>query len=232
MTTYPCPKGHDSTDPVWCSECSTRIGGAAPVSTPAPAASAGGEICPTPGCDTPRDGRSRYCENCRYDFDLGKAYVGDGAVILTPVAPPPAASPPPVSVAPPSPVAALDTRRWEVVISVDPADWEQDPDAPAPIGEPDRIFPLDLAEHLIGRRSNHPEIHPTIVPDERDHGVSRRHAVLIRQADGSYAVKELGSTNGTKLNGKPLAPGVLTPLAVGDSLSLPFWTRVTLRTQT
>jgi hypothetical protein len=222
MTTYPCPKGHDSTDPVWCSECSTRIAGA----TPAPAVVvAAGEICPTPGCGTPRDGRSRYCENCRYDFDLGKAYAGDGAMTLAPVEPPPAASPPP------SPVAALDTRRWEVVISVDPADWEQDPDGPAPVGEPDRIFPLDLAEHLIGRRSNHPEIHPTIVPDERDHGVSRRHAMLIRQADGSYAVKELGSTNGTKLNGKVLAPGVLTPLAAGDSLSLPFWTRVTIRTQ-
>lgn len=223
MTTYPCPKGHDSTDPVWCSECSTRIAAAAPA--PAPATSAGGEICPTPGCGTPRDGRSRFCENCRYDFELGKAYAGDGAVTLAPV------ELPPVSVAPPSPVAALDTRRWEVVISIDPADWEQDPDSPAPIGEPVRVFPLDLAEHLIGRRSSHPEFFPTIVPDERDHGVSRRHAVLLRQPNGSYAVKELGSTNGTKLNGKPLAPGVLTPVAAGDFLSLPFWTRVTIRTQ-
>jgi len=224
MTTYTCPKGHDSTDPVWCSECSTRIAGA----TPAPVATvtAAGEICPTPGCATPRDGRSRYCENCRYDFDLARPYAGDGAVTLAPAAPP---SPPPVSVA--APAAPLDTRRWEVVISVDPADWEQDPDAPPPVGEPERVFPLDLAEHLVGRRSNNPEIHPTIVPDERDHGVSRRHAMLIRQADGGYAVKELGSTNGTKLNGKPLAPGVLTPLAAGDSLSLPFWTRVTIRTQ-
>jgi len=224
MTLYPCPKGHDSTDPVWCSECSTRMTGAPSAASP------GGEICPTPGCGTPRDGHSRYCENCRYDFDLGTAYTGDGAVTLAPVDVPPA-QPDPAPAASAPTVAPLDTRRWEVVISVDAAEWEQDVTAPAPIGEPDRVFPLDLAEHLIGRRSNHPEIHPTIVPDERDHGVSRRHALLIRQADGSYAVKELGSTNGTKLNGKFLPPGILTALSVGDSLSLPFWTRVTIRTQ-
>jgi hypothetical protein len=225
--TYPCPKGHDSTDPVWCSECSTRIPAAA---APASATAAAplmhtGEMCPTPGCGTLRDGSSRFCENCRYDFELEQAYAGDGA-------PPPAS----IETAPDSATFArtpspppLDTRRWEVVISVDPTAWVQDDEAPAPEDEPDRVFPLDLAEHLIGRRSASPDIHPTIIPDERDHGVSRRHAMLLRLADGSYAVKELGSTNGTKLNGKLLPPGVLTPLAAGDSLYLPLWTCVTLR---
>jgi hypothetical protein len=226
---YPCPKGHESTHPIWCSECSTRIPAADPLEGPSLHMTRSGEICPTPGCDTPRDGRRRFCENCRYDFELGKPYTGDGAFQPAPPPPQDFAPNPAVYSRPPDPPP--DPERWEVVISIDPSEWAQDDAEPAPLGEPERVFPLDLPEHLIGRRSSDPNLRPTIIPDDRDHGVSRRHALLVRLTDGTYAIKELGSTNGTKLNGRHLPPGVLTPLIEGDSLSLPFWTRVTLRRQ-
>jgi pSer/pThr/pTyr-binding forkhead associated (FHA) protein len=57
------------------------------------------------------------------------------------------------------------------------------------------------------------------------------HAVLRRQADGSYAVLDLGSTNGTLLNDdpSPLAAGVEAPLGDGDVIRLGAWTTVTVR---
>lgn len=47
-----------------------------------------------------------------------------------------------------------------------------------------------------------------------DAEVSRRHALLIKGADGQYAIEDLGSTNGTFVNGKRLTGR--TPLREGD----------------
>lgn len=48
-----------------------------------------------------------------------------------------------------------------------------------------------------------------------EHGVSRQHAVLIPSADGLY-LADLGSTNGTWVNGQFVGPGERFPLSVGD----------------
>jgi len=51
-----------------------------------------------------------------------------------------------------------------------------------------------------------------------DLGVSRRHARITRQDDGTCVLEDLGSTNGTRLNGTPLAGP--HPLATGDKIFL------------
>ena len=50
-------------------------------------------------------------------------------------------------------------------------------------------------------------------------GVSRLHAVLKRQ-ENKVSVMDLGSSNGTYLNGKRLKPNVEEPISNGDLLSL------------
>ena len=104
-----------------------------------------------------------------------------------------------------------------------------DPNAgdPVPVDRPNRVFPLDLDENLVGRRSDAKKIYPEV--EIADSGVSHRHCQLLRQPDGGFAVLELGSANGTKLNGKPLEPGVLLPVQAGDDLVLGMWTRIKIQ---
>ncbi len=52
-----------------------------------------------------------------------------------------------------------------------------------------------------------------------DSRVSRRHAQLTIEPDGLF-IEDLGSTNGTKLNGDPLIQGARKPLNSGDKVSL------------
>src|SRR5262245_45683370 len=73
MASYTCPKGHQSTDPDYCSECGALIGpstvaGATPSgSSPA----LGLAVCPD--CGTPRTPGARFCEVCRHDFEAGSS---------------------------------------------------------------------------------------------------------------------------------------------------------------
>lgn len=53
------------------------------------------------------------------------------------------------------------------------------------------------------------------------HGmVSGRHATLNQAPNGDWQVTDLGSSNGTRLNGTLLAPNVPTVIHVGDTLSI------------
>ena len=114
------------------------------------------------------------------------------------------------------------------MVVVDPSLYtEPDPDIPLPVGEPERVFPLDFAENLLGRRSDRKDIHPEIPVG--DPGVSHRHAKLLRQPDGGFILLDVGSTNGTKLNGVDVLPGVRTPLQDGDQITVGCWTRIILR---
>jgi len=63
----------------------------------------------------------------------------------------------------------------------------------------------------IGRAANN-----EIVIDDVE--VSRRHAQIIRQPDGTYVVEDLGSTNGTFVNGRRSVG--LTALRNGDVIDL------------
>jgi pSer/pThr/pTyr-binding forkhead associated (FHA) protein len=115
---------------------------------------------------------------------------------------------------------------------VDPTlDVEPDPAAPCPTDAPERTFPLDLQENLVGRRSASRGIFPQIALD--DPGVSHRHLMVYRTPDGaSLQVSDLGSTNGTFVNGASLEPGVKTSVADGDRIELGRWTRITFHQRT
>jgi hypothetical protein len=77
-------------------------------------------------------------------------------------------------------------------------------------------------EFTLGRLSDNQPIEPDIdlSPYKAfDNGVSRLHAV-IRQNDGNVSVMDLGSSNGTYVNGIRLMPNVPLILRHGDILSL------------
>jgi pSer/pThr/pTyr-binding forkhead associated (FHA) protein len=102
---------------------------------------------------------------------------------------------------------------------------------PCPVGSPERIFPLDFAENLIGRRSERRGIYPEIDLSS-DPGVSSRHAILYREANGTLTLLDVGSTNGTQLGGKEIAAGVRTSLQEGNQITVGCWTRLTVRRAT
>jgi PAS domain S-box-containing protein len=78
---------------------------------------------------------------------------------------------------------------------------------PAAIG---KAYRLEPGEHTIGRGSE-----ATVRID--DHGVSRKHARIIRTEDGGCHVTDLESTNGTLLNGVPVTTAELQE---GDRLQI------------
>jgi pSer/pThr/pTyr-binding forkhead associated (FHA) protein len=104
---------------------------------------------------------------------------------------------------------------------------------PFPAFYPRRVFALTGAELLVGRRSDSRGIHPEIdlsgAPE--DPGISRAHAVFEQLPDGGYAVRDPGSTNGTRLNDEPepIEQGQPIPLRDGDRVYVGAWTRITVR---
>jgi hypothetical protein len=238
-----CPKGHVSTDPDYCSECGARLDGVAGTVPPKTAiareelaASADGEPCPV--CGTRRVVGARFCEVCRYDFQtatLPGAASTPAPSQQTPtesaadVSPQQSERPTPKAThAPASMTSATVPQRWDVIVAVDPSlNKNPDPAQPCPQNAPERTFPLDLDENLVGRRSDKKDIHPEIMV--ADPGISRRHLSIRRRDDGGLMAIELGSTNGTSLNAAPLEPGIPTPLNDGAQLTLGCWTRMTIR---
>ena len=93
-----------------------------------------------------------------------------------------------------------------------------------------RRFPLAGNQMRIGRQSAarglEPEIDLTGPP--ADPGVSRLHAVLIAAPDGTWALLDPGSANGTLVNGRKIAIGDPVPLHDGDRINLGAWTVITV----
>ncbi|HAM50438.1 MAG TPA: hypothetical protein DCP92_06975 [Nitrospiraceae bacterium] len=237
--TYKCPKcGADSSDKDYCSDCGALIGATtlkndASVMQPASPAdvSVAGETCPD--CLTPRVSGSRFCEVCRYDFQTKSSGTGGATPDApdTPLTDKPAQSfttapqsasdhttefvPPPISI------------KLNVAVTVDPSlVTEPEVLATCPKDTPERVFPLDLDENLVGRRSDKKGIYPEI--EINDPGISHRHLKFIKQQEG-FTVLDLGSANGTLLNGSPLLSGVSTPVKAGDEFVIGMWTCLKLR---
>jgi uncharacterized Zn finger protein (UPF0148 family) len=199
------------------------------------------EICPD--CGTPRVGTDRFCEVCRHDFIEGKTGTAEKVVaasqplqyevkeeISAPDASPSVSADKNADEAKPSSgilSAAKDEivigEKLNIVICVDKNRLAQNqvetgmkPDSA------DRAFPLDLDENLVGRRSASKGIYPEI--EINDPGVSHRHLKFIKQGDGTFAVLELGSANGTEYNGVQLEPGISTAIKAGDEFAIGLWT--------
>jgi CRP-like cAMP-binding protein len=84
------------------------------------------------------------------------------------------------------------------------------------------VFPVFKSDSLIGRFDSVTGMGPEVdlTNEDQSRNISRRHARLVVK-DGKYFVaEEIGTMNGTFLNGKKMATGVLTPIQDGDELVL------------
>lgn len=85
--------------------------------------------------------------------------------------------------------------------------------------------PVQLAgktEYLLGRADPKHEVLPDLDLGPyggQQMGVSRKHASLM-QIDTGFAIRDLGSTNGTIVNGRVLAANQDCPLRDGDEIRL------------
>jgi hypothetical protein len=203
-----CIEGHASVAEDYCDVCGSPMGSPAAPSTPAPAAVA--RECPACGASV----NGRFCESCGHDSALPDPVPRD-----------------PTS--PPQPAGAV----WTVVVAADREFHErvlarEGPDTvDFPAYFPERRIPLQGNTAMIGRGNRdqgvQPEIDLGIHPADR--GVSSQHAVL-RIDDSGLTITDIGSTNGTTLNGSDdrLGEGEETPLADGDRIHVGAWTTITV----
>ena len=217
-----CPLGHESADDEFCDVCGREMGGA-PAAAPAPVAPAPDAPAPPPAgatcavCGAALAGR--FCEECGHDSMTA-------AVPAVPSVPQ---------------VRLPEAVDWAATVTADRAYYDSvmavdGPDAATitfPVFCPDRHFPLQGKQISIGRQSRSRGIQPDIdlIGPPEDPGISHLHAVLLSQPDGSWAVADLDSANGTVLNDgpNPLPPNTPHPLADGDRLYLGAWTLITVR---
>ncbi|MEV7368274.1 FHA domain-containing protein [Streptomyces sp. NPDC091299] len=102
-----------------------------------------------------------------------------------------------------------------------------------PAYSPEQQRTLTGNQITIGRRRHStgdtPDIDLSVPPE--DPGVSHQHALLVQQPDGSWAVVDQNSTNGTTVNGgeEPIQPFVPVPLRDGDRVHVGAWTTITVR---
>jgi len=84
------------------------------------------------------------------------------------------------------------------------------------------VFPVFKSDSLIGRYDSvtgqTPEVDLTHEDSARN--ISRRHARLVLKEGKPFVAEEIGTMNGTYLNGQRLQTGVLTPIKDGDDLTL------------
>lgn len=153
------------------------------------------------------------CPNCQHENldgvvfcdDCGMQLVGENPIVTQTILPDQMAQITGPSVKPKTPPKDLDT--WASLHLMDSG----------------QILPLaDRTEFTLGRISGAQPIMPDIdlTPYQAyASGVSRLHAVLKREGT-QVRIMDLGSSNGTYLNGKRLKPNVAQTLQHGDLLSL------------
>jgi len=204
-----CPAGHESHTEDYCDVCGrpmvsarAKPGAQRPAVPPA-------VPTPCPACQAPLEGR--FCEHCGHDS----------------TAPVPVELPQALQAAPGAGslwFAVVEADR-EYFLSVQALDG---PDAALvgfPASERRQTFPMVGERILIGRR-----LAGQGIDLADDTGVSHQHALLIAQPGGSWAVEDLGSANGTHLNGHDalLDAHTRVPVAPGDRIYLGAWTRLTV----
>ena len=155
-----------------------------------------------PDCNAPRHSDDAvFCEDCGFNFTSGAH--GE------PKAPPPVVT------------------EWEVAVSIDPSlKTAESPEPPAD------FYPSTMMlmgeSYLIGRRSDKRGVFPEISLDADD-AVSHRHALITRTPDGGIVVRDVGSSNGTRLNGVDVEPLIDTALKDGDVITVGHWTKIAVR---
>lgn len=230
MSVYQCPKGHESIESDYCSECGAKINGGAAVEAKSPPVRVPAATIDCPDCATPHEEDSgNFCEICGYNFVTGASgeipipkgivssnpdasAINAGATLVTSTATSPASATSTTTTGTPKLLIAIDrTLRCE---------GSPEPPAFTPL-----TFPLEQPSTLIGRTSDVRAIYPDLALD-LDDAISHRHAVIHRQPDGALILRDIGSTNGTFLNGVELAPMTDIRLKDGDEITLGHWTKL------
>jgi hypothetical protein len=199
-----CAFPHDADRAGYCEGCGLAIG---PAPDPAPDDAPEATV-PCSNCGEPRDG-GRFCERCGHRYDTEPSSVEDPRSVWVAV-------------------VAVDRELFDTTSAV--ARGFELPDAA------ERRVELIGSTIRIGRQSRRhptaPEIDLSGAP--ADPGVSREHAQLLRQTDGSWVLVDAGSANGTYLNGSAerVPRNQLVPLVAGDRIRLGIWTSITLHAAT
>ena len=88
--------------------------------------------------------------------------------------------------------------------------------------ESGKIYPIYKDEVLLGRydsvTGHRPEV--DLTDEDNNRNVSRRHARLLFKDQTYYIAEEIGTMNGTYINGNRIPTGVLTPIKDGDEVTL------------
>jgi CRP-like cAMP-binding protein len=84
------------------------------------------------------------------------------------------------------------------------------------------VFPVFKADSLIGRYDSVTGMAPEVDLTHEDsaRNISRRHARFVLKEGKPFVAEEIGTMNGTYLNGRKLATGVLASINDGDELTL------------
>ncbi len=217
----PCPQCGAARSGRFCESCGLDFdAGVAPAATGASPAPASGEAAPASGDPAPASGGAAPASN-------DPAQASGGAAPASGAPAPDARAPASGGPAAWTAVVASDREYFEDVVAA------AGPDAAAltyPAYCPERRFRLAGPEMRIGRRSVSQGLEPEIdlTGPPTDPGVSRLHAVLIAEQDGSWAILDPGSENGTFVNGDEIATGARVPLHDGDRIHIGAWTLITI----
>jgi hypothetical protein len=181
------------------------------------------QLCPD--CSAPHElGSGNFCEICGYNFTTG----AHGELSMT------ISSSYPQEVAPLPEVTTTKQGSqenaaiaWEAVVTIDAVPHH--PDSPRPPDLAPVTIRLDKAAYLIGRTSQVRAIYPDIALD-MDDAVSHRHALIECQPDGDLTLRDIGSANGTELNGVEIKPMTDIKLKNTDEITIGHWSRIQVKT--
>ena len=203
---FTCRSGHHSRTDDYCEVCGAWNSEIVGVVAATAARSSSAERCPN--CATSREDEDRYCPSCGYDFETGEAL-----------------QPAHGSRASRAPSPSAETELV-VVLSVD-GQRPNEPGCPEPPEDRrEHIFALDRRSLAIGRA----DAGDLQIPIHGDPYVSRRHAEIIELGSG-WGLRDLGSTNGTKLNGAALEGSEIRVLGPDDVIELGCFSRLTVRSR-
>jgi FHA domain len=118
---------------------------------------------------------------------------------------------------------AVAPASWLAIVTVDPEQFARSGPEQLllPEDRPERELALDEPSLRIGRGRGEVALD--------DPAVSQAHAELIRQPDGTYAVIDLGSTNGTAVGQERIEPHTPATLDDGDRIHVGAWTCIIIR---
>jgi hypothetical protein len=182
-------------------------------------------------CGVQRDGTDRYCVNCGYDFEMGEPFVSEpepqhqqsNGYASGPGHVPVMSAPTPTASASAAPAAAPGAPSLVLLASVNTMRFDDPGSPPPPVDLSERTFILDRHSIVIGREGGSLDI-----PIHGDPYISRRHAEIVWMGS-AWGIRDLGSTNGTRVNGVPLEGSEVKLLGPDDVIELGFFSQLTVR---